>query len=104
MYAVVELMGHRTRAGMVSDAQMGGATLLRIEHPSRADHSGSEPLTEYYAPSALFSIRPCSQEEAERVAAWSWPDPDRKAIGPALAPELDEYVDADVEDDDEDLF
>jgi hypothetical protein len=49
VYAVVEIMGRRTRAGMVSDATLGGATLLRIEHPTRADYSGEEPLTEYYA-------------------------------------------------------
>ena len=93
MYAIVELMGHRTRAGMVSDAQMGGATLLRIEHPSRADHTGNEPLAEYYAPSALFSIRPCSQDEATAVAGWAWPDLGPKALGPALPAELEEYVD-----------
>jgi hypothetical protein len=73
LYATVEIMGRRTRAGVISDAQIGGATLLRIEHPSRANFSGAEPLTEYYAPQAIFAIRPCSQEEAEKVAAWAWP-------------------------------
>lgn len=89
MYAVVELMGHRTRAGMVSDAQMGGATLLRIEHPTARDHTGEEPLTEYYAPSAIFSIRPCSQEEADRAAQYWRPTVEV----PALAPAFDHLVD-----------
>jgi hypothetical protein len=92
MHAVVELMGHRTRAGAISDAQMGGATLLRIEHPSRADHTGAGQLTEYYAPSAIFSIRPCSAEEAAVVAGWAWGEQvSRPALGPAFA----EMVEAD---------
>lgn len=41
LFAVVELMGHRTRAGAISDATMGGATLLRIEHPTRVDLAGA---------------------------------------------------------------
>lgn len=96
LFAVVELMGHRTRAGAISDAQLGGATLLRIEHPTRADHSGAEPLTEYYAPSAIFSIRPCSQEEATKVAGWSWAEPASRL---ALSPALEAFVDEDEDDD-----
>lgn len=96
MFAVVELMGHRTRAGAISDATMGGATLLRIEHPHRPDHTGEEPLTEYYAPSAIFSIRPCSADEATAVAARSWADPAllwaEPSTRPALSPALEELV------------
>lgn len=105
LHAVVEIMGHRTRAGAISDAQLGGATLLRIEHPTRVDHTGGEPVAEYYAPSAIFAIRPCSAEEAQRVAAWAWPEP-RAALGPGLPPELAEHIDADddyPDDDDDDL-
>ena len=74
MHAIVEIMGRRTRAGLISDAQMGGATLLRIEHPTAMDHTGTEPRAEYYAPSAIFGICPCSEEEAVQVAGWAWPD------------------------------
>jgi hypothetical protein len=73
MYAIVEIMGHRVRAGMVSDVQMGGATLLRIERPTAVDHSGDEPLTEFYAPAAIFAIRPCSQDDAAKAAEAYWP-------------------------------
>lgn len=95
-YAVVEILGRRTRAGAISDAQMGGAVLLRIEHPSLADHTGDEPLTEMYAPAAIFAIRPCSFEEAAAVAKWAWP----RAV-PAnreLAAGFAELVDDDDED------
>lgn len=100
LYAVVEIMGRRTRAGMISDTQLGGATLLRIEHPSRADHTGNEPLCEYYAPSAIFAIRPCSREDAEAVAGRAWPEP---RTTPALGPAFDHYVDDDDDIDDAEL-
>jgi len=98
MFAVVEIMGHRTRAGAVSDAQMGGATLLRIEHPTRVDHTGEAPLAEFYAASAIFAIRPCSQEDATKVAEWAWPEP---RTTPSLSPGFAELVEGD-EDEDED--
>lgn len=94
MFAIVEIMGRRTRAGAISDAQLGGATLLRIEHPTRADATGTEPLTEYYAPQAIFAIRPCTQDEAITVAAWAWPEP--RTI-PALDPAFDDAI---IDDDD----
>lgn len=98
MWAVVEIMGHRVRAGLCSDATIAGATFLRIEHPTAKDASGEEPVTEYYAPSSLFAIRPCSFDEAV-VAARYWVA--QRAPG-ELPPVLDEFTDdVDVEDDDE---
>jgi hypothetical protein len=94
-FAVVEIMGRRTRAGAISDATLGGATLLRIEHPTAADHTGEEPLAELYAPSAIFAIRPCSRETAEIVAGWAWRTSDDR---PALAAALAEVVDDDDEE------
>jgi hypothetical protein len=95
MWGVVEIMGHRTRAGALSDATIGGATMLRIEHPTRPDHTGNEPLCEYYAPSAIFAIRPCSQEDATAVAGRVWPEP---VYRPALSPALDDLVDFDPDE------
>ena len=101
LWGVVEIMGHRTRAGMLSDTQIGGATMLRIEHPTLPDHTGVEPLTEYYTPSAIFAIRPCSQEDATKVAESYWRAP--KAVPAALCAAFDEVVD-DEWDDDEEAF
>lgn len=92
LHAVVELMGHRTRAGRISDAQLGGTTLLKIEHPTEKDHTGDAPLAEYYAASAIFSIRPCSEEEAIEAARW-WRPPSANApreLSPAFADRIDE--------------
>lgn len=98
LWGVVEIMGHRTRAGRLSDAQLGGTTLLQIEHPSRTDHTGERPLTELYGQAAIFGIRLCSAEEAAKVAAWAWPGatPDRAALSPGF----EEMVDDDEDDDD----
>lgn len=96
MYAIVEVMGHRVRAGLISDATLGGAAMLRVEHPSMADHSGDEPLTEYYAPAAIFAIRPCSQEEATRAAETYW-----QAPRPALAAVFNNLIEDDDDDDEE---
>lgn len=66
-WAVVEIMGHRTRAGRLSDHQIGGATLLRIDHPT-------DDRFELYNATAIFAIRPCTRDVAAR-AAQSWPAP-----------------------------
>ena len=95
MWGVVEIMGRRTRAGALSDATIGGATLLRIEHPTRKDHTGEDPLAEYYSASAIFAIRPCSEEEAAAVAGWAWPE---RTVRPALSPAFGEFVDGDEVD------
>lgn len=95
-WAIVEIMGHRTRAGAISDATIGGATYLRIEHPSAADHTGEEPVTEYYAPSSIFAIRPCSHEQAIIAAKYWRPI---ESGPPALGPGLEELVDAEIVDD-----
>lgn len=100
LWAVVEIMGHRIRAGLLSDATIGGATLLRIAHPSRADHTGGEPLCEYYAPTAIFAIRPCSRDDAEKVAAHAWPAP--IAARAELAPVFQDFIDDDYGDEDDD--
>lgn len=93
MFAIVEIMGHRVRAGMISDCAIGGATLLRIEHPTRAAaFDNNEPETEYYAPAAIFAIRPCSQDEAERVAASCWAS---REWAPALSAPFADLVDDD---------
>lgn len=60
-WAVVEVMGHVEYAGYVSQENIAGAPMLRIDVPE----SGSHPaFTKYIAPSALYGISPCSEETA----------------------------------------
>lgn len=95
-WAIVEIMGHQVRAGSVSDIQIAGATMLRIQHPTVADHAGRMPLTECYSSSAIFSYRPCSREAAAHWAEARWQRPQPT---PAIA-ELAALHDAHEEDDD----
>jgi hypothetical protein len=62
-WAVLELMGHRQRAGEVREVEMYGATLLRIDIPFQ-----DGPLTEYYNSDAIYSLRPCSEDLARDLA------------------------------------
>jgi hypothetical protein len=99
MYGIVEIMGHRTRAGVLSDATIGGAIMLRIEHPSLCDHTGTEPLTEYYAPAAIFAIRPCSREEAVVAAEWWKRTEPMRELSADFDDVIDDYAFDDPDDD-----
>jgi hypothetical protein len=57
-WAIVELMGHRQRGGYVKDVEMFGGKLLRIDIPV----SSEATVTEFYGCSAIYALRPCSEE------------------------------------------
>lgn len=57
-WAIVELMGHRQRGGYVKDVEMFGGKLLRIDIPVETDKN----VTEFYGCSALYALRPCTEE------------------------------------------
>lgn len=71
-FAIVEIMGHRIRAGRVSETQVAGAPMLRIEHPASTE---DDPLFELYASTALFCVRPCNEEVARAWADRHWARP-----------------------------
>lgn len=97
IWAVVEIMGHKVRAGSISDITIGGATLLQVEHPTLPDHTGVVPLHEWYGPGSVFSIRPCDRQTAQEWAENRW-----RSSRPAQAlAELDSIADVDVIDEDD---
>lgn len=101
-WAIVEIMGHRVRAGTISDAQIAGGTMLRIQHPTVPDHDNTGPLTEYISTAALFGLRPCSRDDAIRIAEIRWRGSD-PAVGPAeLTAAAEDWDDDDVYIDGED--
>lgn len=55
-YAVVELMGHRVRAGLVTEVEMFGTKMLRLDIP------GAE--SEFYSGAALYGLTRCTEEQA----------------------------------------
>lgn len=70
-WAIVELMGHRQRPGNVTEVEIAGAKMIRIEIPVGDDGT---TVTEYYGPAAIYGIRPAA-EDVVRDWARRWGDP-----------------------------
>jgi hypothetical protein len=62
-WAIVELMGHRIRAGRVTEVELAGGKMLRIDIPTEG-----EDVTEFYSTAAIYALRPCTEEIARRKA------------------------------------
>ncbi len=63
-WARIELMGHRTRVGRVSEVEMYGAKMLRVDLPMTEDLEGekSDFVTEYYGGSSIYAVTPMDVE------------------------------------------
>lgn len=64
-WAVLELMGHRRLAGLLSEQTIAGAAFLRIDIPSDTE---IPTATQWYAPGAVYAITPCTEATARRIA------------------------------------
>jgi hypothetical protein len=82
-HVILELMGHRRLAGYLTEAQIGGATFLRLDIPA-AGGTGAV-ATQFYAPAAVYCITPTDEATARAVASlaqvapvsrWELPAPD----------------------------
>lgn len=62
-WAYVEIMGHSRIAGRVSEKKVGIQVMLQVDVP-KADEGFSH--TEFYSPSAIFSIKPTTEEWCRR--------------------------------------
>ncbi len=72
-WAVLELMGHRRLAGLLTEQTIAGAAFLRIDIPSDTE---VPKATQWYAPGAVYAITPCTEATARRVAeGTSWSPP-----------------------------
>jgi hypothetical protein len=63
-HCIVELLGHRTLAGLVSETTIAGVGFLRIDIP-RADGSS---VTKFVAPKSIYEMHPCSEDVATETA------------------------------------
>ncbi|HEU4958969.1 MAG TPA: hypothetical protein VFT56_01060 [Sphingomonas sp.] len=59
-WAILELMGHRRRAGFVEEVEIAGGKLLRVDIHGDDD----QVVTEFYGCSSIFSLRPVAEEIA----------------------------------------
>lgn len=77
-WAILELMGHRTRPGYVKEVEMAGGKMMRIDI-----HISEEVcVTEFYGCSAIYSLRPAT-EEVVRDAAKNSYGADPRPVRPA---------------------
>jgi hypothetical protein len=63
-WAIVELMGHRQRAGLCQEVEQFGAKMLRIDIPA----GETEFVTEFYGGGSIYALRPASEEVARLMA------------------------------------
>lgn len=70
-WAIVELMGHRTFGGYVSEVEMYGGRLLRLDVYD--DDGEGAAMTQYYGSSAIYCITPADESMAREVGRRSMP-------------------------------
>lgn len=115
-WAIVELMGHRRLAGLVSRVEVAGVGMIRLDVPEGPDCPAA---TQYYSPSSLYCLTPTTEEIARGLATHNRPAPvTRYELSPpppipvpARAPrksdddfdEDERYYDRDDDEDDDDL-
>lgn len=99
-WAILELMGHRRLAGYVTDVEIAGGRMLRLDVPDEPGPTGEEyAATQFYSPAALYCLTPTTEDIARAVALRARPEPvhrwelPRPATDPVeLSGELDESV------------
>lgn len=91
-WAILELMGHRRLAGYVTEQDIAGVAMLRIDVPC------DPPTTQYYSGSAVYCITPTSEETARKVATMGRPAPvQRWELPAASGPHLGDDPDGDLD-------
>lgn len=79
-WAILELMGRRRLAGYVSEAEVFGTTLVRIDVPDEVRGT----VTQFYSPSSIYCLTPTTEDTAREVAKASRPAPiERWQLPPA---------------------
>jgi hypothetical protein len=61
-WAVVEIMGHQTYAGMVSEEIIAGAAFLRIDVP---ESEARPAYTKFFGASSIYCITPVNEKTAQ---------------------------------------
>lgn len=69
-WAIVEIMGHRRIAGRVSEVEMYGTRMLRVDVPAGGDDpAGVDYVTQFYSGSAIYCVTPATEETARKASA-----------------------------------
>lgn len=95
-WAILELMGHRKLAGHVTEQEIGGKMMLRIDVPNE---DGSTFATQFYGAEAVYCITPTTEELARAAAQSRKPAPVHRYELELPAPYRASPVDDDEDDD-----
>lgn len=95
-WAVIELFGHNTIAGFVTEQSIGGGAFIRIDVPA-ADEEHSA-FTKFYGAAAIYGITPTSEEVALAAVKRLRVRP----VSPYTVPVERQLVDSRATDDDDD--
>ena len=69
-WAIVEVMGHRQFAGLVTEQTIGGASFVCVDVPEvKADGEDLPAFTKILGAGSIYAISPCSEETARAFAA-----------------------------------
>lgn len=80
-WCILELMGHRRLAGLVTEQQLGGSSFVRLDVPGDGD---TWKATQLYSPSSVYCITVTTENVARRFAAGNQPAPVTKWDLPQL--------------------
>lgn len=85
-WAILEIMGHQTYAGRVTEQTVGGASFVRVDVPA-VDQL--QPFTKLFGASSIYCITPVTEAVARARAAtlkqqpldiWDLPDSIKSAV------------------------
>jgi hypothetical protein len=68
-WCIVELMGHRRLAGWVTEQNVFGTTMMRVDIPS------DPVVTQLYSQTAIYAVTPTTEQCAREVASRFHPEP-----------------------------
>lgn len=98
-WALVEVVGHNTFAGWVTEEVVAGTAFVRVDVPAV---NGMAAFTKLIGPTSIYAITPMQEEAAMRAAAYFRKEPLQAWQMPEPKPEPQRLTvrDADAEDDD----
>lgn len=98
-WAIVEVMGHSSYAGMVTDFAVGGASFIRVDIP---EVDGRASFTKLLSPGSIFAITPCTRESCVEFCQLHRTRPLQSVdLVPARVPALPGFRDGYMEEDEE---
>ncbi len=90
-WCLVELMGHRRLAGLVTSVELAGKGFLRVDLFGKPEPNEKPKLTQFISPQSVYALTPITEVTARRFAHRSSPAPITRYEVPAIeAPETED--------------